>query len=150
MSTYKGVNRTLADDPVGSNIMDSGLQGGKVRVILDTYEAAAIVAGSIIEVGTELPKGARVIEIVMTTDALGAATIDIGDYEDADRYNNDVDVSVANTVTRIDLIDGRQYKVDETYTGKTVGSGTDRQITLTTASATITGTIKIEIYYVQE
>lgn len=147
MATYKGVNRTLADTPEGSNIMDPGVQKGKVRVIMDTYEANAIAAGSIIEMGELLPKGARVLEIVMMHDALGAAIIDIGDYEDDNRYNNDVDVSVANIVDRIDLINGRQYEVVETTPGATT---TDRQIILTTANAAITGTIKIEIYYTQE
>ena len=147
MATYKGVNRTLADNPVGSNIMDPGVQQGKVRVIMETYEASALAIGSIIEVGELIPKGSRVLDVVLTHDALGAATFDVGDYEDTDRYFNDESVAVANALHRLNLIDGRQYKVDETTPGATT---TDRQVIITTAGAVITGTIKIEIYYTQE
>ena len=42
MSTVKGVNRTLADSPVGSNIIKGGLQKGKLRIISDSYEAVAV------------------------------------------------------------------------------------------------------------
>lgn len=147
MATVKGVNRTLADDPVGSNIMDPGVQQGKVRVIMDTYEASSVAIGSIIEVGGLIPKGARVLDVVLTHDALGAATVDVGDYEDTDRYFNDESVASANTLHRLNLIDGRQYKVDETTPGAT---STDRQVIITTAGAVISGTIKIEIYYTQE
>ena len=149
MATYYGVNRTLANTPTGSNITDPGVLEGKLRVMLDEYEASAVAIGSIIEIGKELPKGARVVDLVMITDALGAATIDIGDYEDADRYNADADVS-AGAAHNIDTIGGLNYEVDETYTGKTVGSGTDRQITLTTAGAEINGTIKIAVLYTVE
>lgn len=152
MATVYGVNRTLANTPEGSNIMDSGVQKGKLRTIMDTYEASSSASGTIIEMGEELPKGARVIEVALMCDALGGSvTLKVGDYEDDDRY---IPVSgtwnVANQVSRITAIDGRQYKVDETYTGKTVGSGTDRQIIVTIGGAAATNTIKLEVTYVQE
>lgn len=151
MATYKGVNRTLADNPAGSNIMDPGVQKGKLRTMMDTYEASGEATGSIIEMCEKLPKGARVLEVCLSTDALGAGrTLAVGDYEDNDRYITATTCNTANLMTRLNAIDGRQYKVDETYTGKTVGSGTDRQITITTAGGAINGTIKIEITYTQE
>src|SRR3990167_7115262 len=116
MATVKGVNRTLADNPTGSNIMDSGVQEGKLRTIMDTYEAAAIAIGTIIELGQYLPKGVRIVEVCLMADALGAGvTLKVGDYEDDDRY---IEVSgtwnSANQVQRLNAIAGRQYKVDET------------------------------------
>lgn len=148
MATYKGVNRTLGDTPEGSNIMDSGVQYGKKRVIMETYEAAAIAAASIIEMGVYLPKGARVVEVKLMTDALGSGvTLAVGDYEDADRYITATAHNTANKVTRLNAIDGDQYEVDETTATAT---GTDRQIIITTAGAAATGTIKLEITYVQE
>ena len=148
MATVKGVNRTLADTPEGSNIMDPGVQKGKLRTIIETYEAAAIAAATIIEMGEYLPKGVRVLEVALTTDALGASVqLIVGDYEDTNRYITATTCNTANQVTRLNDIDGKQYKVDETTPGATT---TDRQIIITTSGAAATGTIKLEVTYVQE
>ena len=148
MATVKGTNRTLADTPTGSNIMDAGLQAGKLRVIMDDYEASASASGTIIELGAYLPKGARVLEVILTTDDLGATTtVEVGDYEDADRYITATVCTTANQVTRLNAIDGRQYEVDETTATAT---GTDRQIIATIGVAAATGTIKVEVIYTYE
>ena len=148
MATVKGVNRTLADTPTGSNIMDPGVQAGKLRTIIDTYEAAAIAAGTIIEMSQYLPKGSRVIEVCLTTDALGGSVqLIVGDYEDTNRYITATTCNTANQVTRLNDIDGRGYKADETTPGATT---TDLQIIITTSGAAATGTIKLEVTYVQE
>ena len=149
MATVKGVNRTLADTPEGSNIMDSGVQKGKLRTMMDTYEAAAIASGTIIEVGEYLPKGARVVEVALMADALGSGvTLIVGDYEDTNRYIEESSTwNSNNQVQRLNAIAGRQYEVDETTEGAT---STDRQVIITTGGASATGTIKIEITYVQE
>ena len=149
MATVKGVNRTLADTPTGSNIMDSGVQKGKNRTIMDTYEAVAVASGDIIEMGEYLPKGARVIEVCLMADALGSGvTLTVGDYESAARY---IAVSstwnTANQVQRLNAIGGRQYEVDETTATAT---GTDRQVIITVGGAAATGTITLEVTYVQE
>jgi hypothetical protein len=148
MATVYGVNRTLANTPEGSNITDAGLLEGKVRVMVDSYEASAIAAGTIIEMGKYIPKGARVIEAELITDALGASvTLIVGDYEDDNRYITVTTCNTANLRTRLNAIDGFQYEVDETTEGAT---STDRQIIITTAGATATGTIKLVVYYTYE
>ena len=148
MATVKGVNRTLADTPEGSNIMEPGVQAGKLRVIQETYKAAAIAAGTIIEMGEYLPKGARIVEVALMTDALGGSVqLIVGDYEDDNRYITATTCNTANQVTRLNAIDGKQYEVDETTAGAT---STDRQITITTSGATATGTIKLEVTYTYE
>ena len=148
MATVYGANRTLANTPEGSNIMDSGVQTGKLRTIMDSYEASSSAAGTIIEMGEYLPKGARVLEVALTTDALGSSvTLIVGDYEDDNRYITATTCNTANQVTRMNAIDGRQYEVDETTEGAT---STDRQIIITTAGAAASGTIKLEVTYVIE
>lgn len=148
MATVYGVNRTLANTPEGSNIMDPGVQAGKLRTMMDTYEASAIGAGTIIEMGQYLPKGARVLEVCLTTDALGGSVeLFVGDKEDDDRYITSTACNTANQVLRLNAIDGRQYEVDETTATAT---GTDRQIIITTAGAAATGTIKLEVTYTNE
>lgn len=148
MATVKGTNRTLADTPTGSNIIKSGLQKGKLRTMIDYYEASAIAIGSIIEMSEYLPKGAHIVEVALTTDALGSGvTLIVGDYEDDNRYITATACNTANQVTRLNAIDGRQYEADETTEGAT---STDRQIIITTAGATASGTIKLEVTYAQE
>jgi len=148
MATYKGTNRTLADTPTESNIMDGGQQYGRVRVITDDYTTSATASGSIIELGVYIPKNSRVVEVVLTTADLGATTtVAVGDYEDADRYITATVCTTANQVTRLNAIGGRQYKVDETTATAT---GTDRQIIATIGVAAATGAIKVEVYYVQD
>jgi len=155
METVYGVQKTKHRDPTGANIVNPGISGGNVKVMTDTYECAATAAGTIIEMCKELPKGAIILEIILNTDNLGNnTTIAVGDYEDADRYIDAVDCGAAEVTKKIGTttgnIDGRLYEVDETYTGKTVGSGTDRQITLTTAVGEATGTINLIIFYTHE
>lgn len=151
MATVKGVNRTKADTPTtaGSNILGGGILGGKLRTMIDTYEASSLASGSIIEMGEYLPKGAKMVEVALMADALGSGvTLIVGDYEDDNRY---IEVSstwnTANQVQRINAIDGRGYEVDETTPGDTT---TDRQIIITTGGAAATGTIKLAITYTYE
>ena len=148
MATYYGANRTLANTATssGSNIMDPGVQLGKVKQVQDTYEASAIAAGSIIEMGVYIPKGARVVEVTLITDALGSGVqLIVGDYEDDNRYITATTCNTANQVTRMNAIDGRFYEADETTATAT---GTDRQIIITTSGAAATGTIKLLVEYV--
>ncbi len=148
MSLLKGVNRTLADTPVGSNIIAGGLQKGKLRIMSDSIELAAAQVGDIIEVNDFLPIGAKVHEVVLMADALGGSvTLAVGDYESAARYISATAMNTANKITRLNAIGGRQYEVDETTPGST---STDRQIIITVAGAAASGSIKIDVIYSQE
>jgi len=154
MATVYGANSTkVRTGPTGENILSTGLAGGRVRCMYDSYECAALASGSVIEMGQELPVGAKILEIILHTDNLqNSTTLAVGDYEDADRYLDAVDCGSAEVTkmmgTTTGNIDGRGYEIDETYTGKTVGSGTDRQITITTGTGEATGTIKLIVLYV--
>lgn len=150
MATVYGVNKTKARTPTssGSNIVDYGQMFGKLRVMYDTYEASAIAAGTIIEMGDKLPKNCHVLDVILWTDALGASVqLIVGDYEDTNRYITATTCNTANLRTEPNDIDGAGYLVDETTATDT---GTDRQIIITTSGASATGTIKVLIIYVQE
>lgn len=149
MADYYGVQATKTLTPTGANIVDPGLLGGRVRCMVDTYEAAAVAAGSTIQMGQALPKGARVLNVILAHDALGAATVDVGDADNADRYIDGADVSSAGVVGSDEaaLVDGLAYKV--LGTGATA-SGDDKTILITTISAAITGTIKLIVYYTHD
>lgn len=150
MATVYGVNKTKIDTgPTGANILAPGLCGGKVHCIQDQYECAATAAGTIIEIGSLLPVGARVLEAIISSDNLANnTTLALGDYEDNDRYITATDHGGGSaTTTRLNAADGLMYEVDATYSGTTVGAGSDRQLTITTAAGEATGTINVVVLY---
>lgn len=119
------------------NWIDQGLVKSGLKIWSDSYEAAALAAGQIIQIA-ELPVGAVVHGIILAFDALGAATVNVGDSADDNRYLNAIDVSAAGYVVG-GLVDGLQY---------VIGTNTDDdEIIITTAAAAITGTIKAAILY---
>lgn len=144
MATVKGVNRTIADASTVSHTLKPGKFAGVVRCMIDTYEASALSIGDKIEMGGDLPINSQVLAMAVIHDALGAATIDIGDAEDTDRYLNDYSVASA-AIKWCDLADGVEYEVDNT-----TASTPDTQVLITTAGATITGTIKLLILFTND
>ena len=96
------VNGTNYAKSIGSgsgssvDIVDPGVLGGKVRVLIDTYEAASLASGSSILVGKILQAGARIIDILLGFDALGASsTLAVGDQASSARYLDAADSSSA-------------------------------------------------------
>jgi hypothetical protein len=142
MSTVYGVNYTKNLDPVSSNITDPGELEGKVRVMTDTYEAVALALGSTIYMGKPLPVGARIIGVTLAFDALGAATISVGDAVSPARYIAATSVASAGMIDMEegDKVDGLLNKI----------LSTTNEIILTTAGAAITGTVKSIVKYVSE
>jgi len=139
MTTYKGAVKTIADSNSTDHTVASGKgEGALVHVQFDSYEAATLVQGSLIEIGSKLPLGAYVFETKIAYDALGASTsICLGDAEDDDRYITNT-VTTSAGVTRGNTVDGFGYYVDETDT-----TNTDRQILAKVVdSGSMTGTIK--------
>ena len=149
MPTFKGVNRTLQDTPNISNRMEPGLFDGRVKIMYDSYEAdGGETTPDIIEMGPKLPIGAKIIDVILDTDALGGnATLEVGDYEVPGRFIAAVDHGAAALVSRMDNIAGRMYEIDETTPGAT---STDRQIIITVGVSAITGSIKLVTLYTHD
>jgi len=147
MADLYGVQATKVNTgPTGANIVSPGLLGGRVRCMVDTYEASAAAIGATIQLGQALPVGAKVLGFIFAHDALGSATVDLGDADNADRYIDGANVSSAGIINEGDatLIDGIAYEV--LGTGATA-SGDDTTILLTVIGATLTGTIKLVLFY---
>lgn len=141
MSAVKGVNRTLMDTPTPVNRLNPGLFDGRVKAIHDYYEASSLAAASTIDVGGLVPDGSYIVGIFLSYDALGAATVDVGDDSDPNRYIDAQSVASAGSTFEC-LPDGHGYRI---------GTNTDdNQLVITTASAAITGTISITIFYVHD
>jgi len=145
MATVKGINRTVADAATRDHTLAPGLFGGNVKCMVDTYELSSTAANTLIEMGGELPTGARVLAVLLVHDALGASTtIDVGDLEDEDRYLAAVDTSSAGS-SWSNLADGVEYEVD-----MTTASTPDNQIIVKLEAATGSGTVKLLVLYTHE
>lgn len=146
MSTLKGVNRTILDAATIDHTLRPGLSSGVVRVMTDTYEGSAAAVADVIEMGGEIPTGATILMVVLSWDNLGASiTLDVGDLEDPNRYISAEDVSAAGSKI-VALTDGIQYQVD-----MTTAATPDNQVTLLVGgSGTLSGTVKLQVYYTNE
>lgn len=104
------------------------------------YEASALDSGSTISIGVPVPKGARIVEIVVLADDLGttAGTLEVGDSGDTDRFIAAYATGSATfkSLTKDGKIDNLHYE----FTANT-------QLLITTAGAAITGTIKGHFVY---
>jgi hypothetical protein len=141
-----GVNATkIATGPTGSNILGQGTACAGVYAMYDEYEADALTTGSTITMGSPLPIGARILNVILYTDDMGSTvTCDVGDAGDTDRYLDGIDVTNANDVhsllgagTRLGEIDGFGYVITGTN---------DQQILITTAGVW-GGTVKLVVIY---
>ena len=108
MATVKGANRTIMDSITPSTVLDPGLAGGIVRCMVDTYTADATEgAGTVIEMGGDLPKGARILDIIVTNPD-GSATMKVGDVADDDRYEASV---AAGATEHLSVAGGLGYEI---------------------------------------
>ena len=85
MATIYGANATLRQN-VPSEKIDSSDQGGRVRMIYDSYTSAgAIAINSILEMGDKVPAGARILDVWLNyTGASTVGTIEVGWAASAD------------------------------------------------------------------
>ena len=143
MADYYGVNATKSLSPTADYILDPGVLGGKVRCMIDTYEAAGEAADKTIQMGQTLPAGARILGMTLAFDDLSAAgaTISIGDAASSARYAAAIDVATAASYSVAILVDGLGYKITGT---------SDTEILLLIGVAAITGTVKLIVFYTVE
>jgi len=141
MGTVKGVNQTLKDAGGLASQIAAGLDGGRVKVKIDSYVAAGSeTAGTVIKFFGDLPEGAKIVAIVLSASvAQSSLTAQIGDSVDAARY-----AAAGNTTLQAALTawieHGQGYAIGTT--------ATDGQIIVTTGGATMTaGTIYAAVLY---
>ena len=144
MTAAKGAFKTVAVAGTASHTNPRGVDQGALYVTHDTYEAATLVTGSTIEIGTKLPLNAYVHDAIVGYDAMGSSTsFSLGDSEDPDRYITNTATTSAG-VTRLNAVDGMGYKCDETQGT----SNSDRQVLITTVdSGSMSNTIKATVFW---
>jgi hypothetical protein len=138
MAAVLGDNATKLASTIGANTVDAGYNKAVSKIMFDTYTAAALAAGSTITMCDKLPVGAVIFNIRMINAALGASsTISIGDAASAARYLPATSTAAA-AVVNMSVQTGFGYKITGTN---------DTQIILTTAGASITGLVVLQIEY---
>lgn len=145
MATLYGVNATKINAMKPSNVLSAGECGGKLRCFIDTYVGLGTESASdVIEMGPVLPIGAKILWYWAKTTAIGG-TPDLGDYEDTDRYLDEL--TDTNTVTFAnDVATGLNYEVDMTDT-----DNPDNQVIVTLdAAVTAAGVITVCFFYTVE
>ncbi|MFA5499486.1 MAG: hypothetical protein WC404_00225 [Candidatus Omnitrophota bacterium] len=138
-----GVNRTLFAAG-GLSVLGHGLTDARVKCMVDTYVADATEdAGSTIKLFPDLPKGARVLLIVLAASVAQAAlTFALGDGDSADRYVTAGATGLQTALTPV-VAGGAGYVIGT--------ADNDEYILLTTAVATMTaGTITAYCFYTQD
>lgn len=137
MSAVLGVNYTKANAPAPATYMGTEYEG-RLKVVMDKYEAASLATGSTIKVG-RLNKGETFVTgWVIADDLSSAGTLALGDIKasdgstvgDADRYLAATVFTTAGQVTQCTAEAGREYTATE-----------DLILALTTATEEMTGTI---------
>ena len=140
MATVNGVNYAKALDPtVETNMLSPGLWGGKLRAQVDVYEAAAAADGTLIRIA-KIPKGAHLIDVLVSHDDLGSGVHLAVQTEDgsAEEIIANQDVSSAGNF--------RGVKVD--FFGLKMTAAT--VIVLEVETGAITGTIHTCVLYLVE
>jgi len=143
MSDVLGAQKTLFD---AGTILKPGLFDGRVKCLVDTYEASTLANPSTITMSNKLTKGAIVLAVFLAWDDMGASvTLDVGDAADVDRYIDGQDVSSASSKL-VSLVDGIAYETTESD-----ADNLDTQILITVGGAgTASGTIKLIVFYTND
>ena len=147
MATLQGANKTIIDAITPSTVLGKGNVGGNVRCMVDTYTGLGTEsADDLIEMGTDLPKGAIILNVILRVNTAGG-TFDVGDAEDENRY---MEAAADNTVTLSNdvYLTGVGYEI----TDLPDTSPFDSQILVkvNTGAVTSAGTITLIVLYAIE
>jgi len=137
MAEVNGVNYQLSQN-VPVDQVASKENFGRVRILHDTYEAAALPSGDKINIG-KIPKGAKILDAKIVADALGAGvTLELGDAGDPNRL-------VAATVFTSAAVG--QMAASEIDSGWGFIYTAETLLQLTVGVGAATGTIKTWVAY---
>jgi len=141
MGTVYGVNRTLKRTGT-VNTIEPEIMGATVKWLYDSYEAAALASGSVIELGgLDLPAEARIVDWIIDHDALADVTLKFGTKADDDEFMAATSAASADKKNFTD--DGIAASL-----GFEIASGDGQTLIITTSGASAaTGTIKVAVAY---
>ena len=155
MATVYGANFTKFDQNVPREQVNVAEHGARLRIQYDTYEASSAGAATVIKMA-RMPKGARVWQIILVTDDLsGSGTLQVGDSSDPNRF---ITESICGDANKVHYMHPKAHASDGNVTllGAVSGTGIDgfgyaytaeTDIIITTATAAVTGTINLAVFY---
>ena len=155
MATLYGVNadKMLVDNPPAK--AGNGEQGGRLRVIYDTYELVADTdAADIILMGGLIPKDARVMEASLAFDDLDTSggTLDLGWQVSAESGAEAVDpngfINAADVATAADVIHMSDNLAFGAGQFKKFSEAVQPLVTFSADTDVTSGTISMAIYYI--
>lgn len=153
MASLYGVNETLRRSVPSSKIPE-GEQAGRLRVAYDTYELVADVASGDVLYLSKIPKGARVIQVLVGTDDLDGSggTLDIGwaasadGVEAADPDGFLANIDVATAADNFDMLSNKAGPIDGVF--KKFASEVQLTVTFDGDTDATSGTISVVVQYV--
>ena len=141
MADVQAVNYAATYGATPNGKVASNVNSGRVRVLYDTYEAAGAVVGTDILIG-KLTSGARIHDVVIFNDALGASTTLGVSLRDSAAVETVVKAAASTSSA------GRQILVTADIANipsPEIVGGAD--VIVKVAGGTATGTIKVQIFY---
>ncbi len=143
MSDVLGTQKTLFD---AGTILKPGLFDGRVKCVIDTFEASTLANPSTIKMSNKITKGAIIVAGLLAYDALGGSvTLDVGDAANTARYIS-AQSATAEGTTLFDVPDGIGYETTESDS-----DNLDTQFLVTVGgSGTADGTIKLIVFYTND
>ena len=137
MAAVKGTNISKLD-AVPAALPEVNAWHGRMRVQYDEYEAAALAASSTIAMA-RLPRGARILDLVVHHDALGAdTTLSVGTAGLPALFVTAQATSSAGTI--VQSIDGEIAGFGHVFDATT-------DVVLSLAGGAATGTIRSAVFY---
>ena len=155
MATVYGVNFTKFDQNVPKEQVNVAEHGARLRIQYDTYEASSLSAADVVKMA-RMPKGSRVWQVILVTDDLsGSGTLQVGDSSDPNRF---ITESICGDANKVHYMHPKAHASDANVTllGGVSGTGIDgfgyaytaeTDIIITVATAAVTGTINLAIFY---
>ena len=140
MATVKGTNKTLIDTGGMVSQIAAGLVNGRVKCDIDEYVADGEAIGTVIEMFSDLPAGAKILALIFSsTVEQTSVTFKLGTS-----YNDDEFAATGNSTLQAILNAWVEHGK-----GYVVGTADDDgQIILTTeGSALVAGTINGAVLY---
>jgi hypothetical protein len=155
-----GTNYAKSTSPTSDHTMDPGVFGGKLRVMQDYFMpgTTTMKSGQYVIVGTKLPTGSQVVDIIfgypVSSPAIGeiggsSSYVTVGDEGDADRYITQVQISTAAVVVGPNTTTGINYVVTG-ITDNYIRISTIADVDANNTCEVSTGPIKISVLYVVE
>jgi hypothetical protein len=175
MATRQGANNTKINITVPSEKLAPGDGDGRRRNDYDTYNLAdlgtAFATGQTLAMGKKLPKGARVLDVMLRWDALGAgALLDLGweasdssanpeEAADSDGFSQTTPINAAvaghysfKTGTHHEAVIGQIQAVQTESPGfqKSFSAEVQPLVTSNVGGAAVTGKISLQIEYTRD